>query len=192
MKKILVYTIISFSILVYFVLSVFVLPQNFLSNEQFTPQPYFEATLSDSEILLGESFRFDVVSENKGDYGDIHIVSVAFPDLEKLDNVVEITTYDFTQSPIFVSIGDEIGAEYSGGLESAVSQYPSIEAMTRPAQPDTNYRLSIIVTPEKSGTFSIYVKSIDIPHTSDLSHYPESGVLDHQNEHVLVYSVTVT
>ncbi|WP_316505707.1 hypothetical protein [Nitrosopumilus sp.] len=191
MKKLFVYSAVSISILIYFVLTVSVLPQNFLSNEQFVPQPYLEATLSESQIFLGDSFTLDIISGNKGDYGDIHIVSVAFPDLTEINDVVEIAAYDFTQSPIFVSAGDDVGSEYSGGLESVVSQYPSIEAMTRPAPANIDYHLGIIVTPEKSGTFTIYVKSIDIPHTSDLSHYPESGTLDHQNEHVLVYSVTV-
>ena len=191
MKKLFVYLAVSISILTYFVLTVSVLPQNFLSNEQFVPQPYLEATLSESQIFLGDSFTLDIISGNKGDYGDIHIVSVAFPDLVEINDVVEIATYDFTQSPIFVSAGDDVGSEYSGGLESVVSQYPSIEAMTRPAPANIDYHLGIIVTPEKSGTFTIYVKSIDIPHTSDLSHYPESGTLDHQNEHVLVYSVIV-
>ncbi|MGI9566798.1 MAG: hypothetical protein ACR2LL_07280 [Nitrosopumilus sp.] len=191
MKKLFVYSAVSISILTYFVLTVSVLPQNFLSNEQFVPQPYLEATLSESQIFLGDSFTLDIISGNKGDYGDIHIVSVAFPDLTEINDVVEIAAYDFTQSPIFVSAGDDVGSEYSGGLESVVSQYPSIEAMTRPAPANIDYHLGIIVTPEKSGTFTIYVKSIDIPHTSDLSHYPESGTLDHQNEHVLVYSVTV-
>ena len=191
MKKLLLYSIIGFFIVFYFSLTIFVLPEQYMSNEQLTPQPYFEAELSKSEISLGESFRIDILSENKGDYGDIHIVSVAFPDLIEIGDVVKIFNYDFTQFPVYLAVGDEIGSGYSAGLESTLSKYPSIEAMNRPVYPETKNHLELTVTPEKTGIFTIYVKSIDIPHTDNLSHYPNSGILDHQDEYVLVYSVNV-
>lgn len=181
------------SIFSYFALTVFILPPNYLSHEQLVPQPYIETTLSNSKISLGDSFRIEIVSENIGEYGDIHIVSVAFPDLDKItDDNVEITTYDFTQSPVFILPEDKIGASYSGGLESVSAQYPSIEATSRPSHAQKPYHLEVIVTPKKIGDFSIYVKSVIIPHVSNLSHFPESGIIDHQNEYVLVYSVNVT
>jgi len=167
------------------------LPEKYLSNEQLVPQPYFEVILSDSEISLGDSFRLSIVSENRGDYGDIHILSTAFPTLSEIDEIVEIVTYDFTQSSVSIAIGDEIGAKYSGGLESTIAQYPSIEAMNRPILPGAKNHLELVITPEKSGIFNVYVKSINIPHTSNESHYPFSGVLDHQDEYVLDYSVNV-
>ena len=191
MKKLFLSVVVVFSIFIYFILTVFILPVQFLSNEQLIPQPYLEVSLSESEISLGESFRLDIVSENRGDYGDIHIVSTAFPDLAEIDSVVEIITYDFTQSPVFISSGSEIVSGYSGGLESTFSKYPSIEAMSRPVHAGAKYNFDLIITPEKSGIFTIYVKSIDIPHVSDLSHYPYTGILDHQNEYVLDYSVYV-
>ena len=145
-------------------------PSEFLLTEQLVPQPVFEAVLSETNIDVGDSFRLSIVSENIGDYADIHIVSIAFPDLIEIDDVVKIATYDFTLSP---------------------SEYPSIEAMSRPLKSDVETYFDVVVTPKKSGIFDVYVKSIGIPHSSDLSHYPHSGTLDHQNEHVLVYSVTV-
>lgn len=190
MKKLLFCIFAVFFIAVYFVLTLFVLPGQFLSTEQLVPQPYLEVELSDSDIALGDSFRLNIVSENRGDYGDIHIVSIAFPDLVEIDPV-KIATYDFTQSSKHISIGDKIGARYSGGVESTFSKYPSIEAMTRPAYPGIKNHLGLVITPEKPGTFTMYVKSVDIPHTSNLSHYPDSGFLDHQDEYVLVYSVNV-
>jgi hypothetical protein len=191
MKKLFTFSIIGFSLIVYFSLAVFVLPEKYLSNEQLTPQPYFEVEVSNSEISLGESFRLNIVSENRGDYGDIHIVSTAFPDLQQITDVVEIYTYDFTQSPVYLFPGDEVDAKYSGGLQSTPAEYPSIKATSRPIHPNSKYHLDLVITPEKSGTFSTYVKSIDIPHTSNLSHYPDTGVLDHQNEYVQVYTVIV-
>ena len=160
-------------------------------TEQLVPEPTFQAVLSDSKITLGDSFRLDIVSVNTGDYADIHIVSVAFPDLIKTDDVVKIATYDFTLSPSYIYVDEEIGSKYSGGVETTFAQYPSIEAMSRPLKPDVPTHFDIVVTPKELGLFNIYVKSIGIPHTSSISHYPYSGVLDHQNEYVQVYSVTV-
>ena len=191
MNKILIY-LSCFTILsLYFVLTIFVFPSEFLLTEQLVPQPVFEAVLSETTIVVGDSFRLSTISENTGDYADIHIVSISFPDLIEIDDVVKIATYDFTLSPSYISVGEEIGSNYSGGVETTFAQYPSIEAMSRPLQPNVETHLDIVVTPKKSGIFNIYVKSIGIPHTSDVSHYPYSGILDHQNEHVLVYSVTV-
>jgi hypothetical protein len=190
-KKFLIYfsafVILSF----YFILTIFVLPSEFLMTEQLVPEPTFQAVLSDSEIRLGDSFRLDITSVNTGDYADIHIVSVAFPDLIKTDDVVKIATYDFTLSPSFIYVDEEIGSKYSGGVETTLAQYPSIEAMSRPLKPDVPTHFDIVVTPQELGLFNIYVKSIGIPHTSTTSHYPYSGILDHQNEYVQVYSVTV-
>ena len=190
MKKLLAYSFTGFFVVLYFILTLFVLPEQFLATEQLIPEPYLEIDLSEHDISLGDSFRLNVISENRGDYGDIHIVSVAFPDLVEID-AVEIATYDFTQSSHYISIGDKIGIKYSGGVESTFSKYPSIEAMTRPSYPGIKNNLGLIITPERLGIFTIYVKSIEIPHTSNLSHYPDSGFLDHQDEYVLVYSVNV-
>ena len=191
MKKFLVATLIGFSLTAYFGLTVFILPEQYMSHEKLVSQPHFDAKISDREISLGESFRLDIVTENRGEYGDIHILSTAFPDLTEVGNVVNIVTYDFTQPPTNIVPGDKVIAKYSGGLEHMVAKYPSIEAMSRPIHPGSTYHLSQIITPEKQGNFSIYIKSVNIPHTSDLSHHPQTGILDHQEEYVQVYSVNV-
>jgi len=172
-------------------MTVFVLPEKFLGKDQFTPTPYLEAEVSSTQINLGESFRLSTISENIGDYGDIHIVSAAFPTLTKTDGIVRMVSYDFSNSPIYIESGDEIGAKYSGGLETVYAQYPSIEAMSRPIHPGTKYTMDLQITPDELGPFTVYVKSIDIPHTSSLSHFPTEGQLDHQGEYVLVYTVNV-
>jgi len=190
-KKLLVAILIGFSLTAYFGLTVFILPEQYMSHEKLVSQPHFDVRISDGEISLGQSFRLDIVTENRGEYGDIHILSTAFPDLTEVGNVVKIITYDFTQPPTNIVPGDEMIAKYSGGLEHMVAKYPSIEAMSRPIHPGSTYHLSQIITPEKQGNFSIYVKSVNIPHTSDLSHHPQTGILDHQEEYVQVYSVNV-
>jgi len=175
----------------YFLLTVFVFPSEFLMTEQLIPQPIFEATLLENQINLGDSFRLEIVSKNIGDYADIHIVSVGFPDLTEIDDVVKIATYDFSLSPSYIDVDDEIGSSYSGGVDTTLAKYPSIEAMSRPLKPNIETHFDIVVTPKNSGVFNVYVKSIGIPHSSDVSHYPSSGILDHQNEYVSAYSVTV-
>ena len=86
MNKFLIY-LSCFTILsLYFVLTIFVFPSEFLLTEQLVPQPVFEAALSDTNIVMGDSFRLSIVSENIGDYADIHIVSVGF------HNITEINT----------------------------------------------------------------------------------------------------
>jgi hypothetical protein len=190
-KKFLIYLSAFVILSLYFILTIFILPSEFLMTEQLVPEPYFTAILSKTNIALGDSFRLDIVSMNNGDYADIHIVSVAFPDLSRINDVVKITTYDFTLSPSYIYVDDEIGSKYSGGVETTLAQYPSIEAMSRPLKPDVTTHFDLLITPQELGIFNIYVKSIGIPHTNDLSHYPYSGILDHQNEYVSVYSVTV-
>lgn len=190
-KKLVVLPVIGFFIIAYFALTLFVLPEMYISNEQLIPQPYFEGRLSNTEISLGDSFRLGIESENKGEYGDIHIVSTSFPDLQEIGDQVQIMRYDFTQSPDYILVGDEIGARYNGGVEKTIAKYPSIEAMSRPIHPGDQYLFDIEVTPEKLGMFRVYVKSIDIPHTSNLSHFPQSGILDHQDEYVQVFKVNV-
>ena len=190
-KKLLIYFSAFLILSLYFILTVFILPSEFLMTEQLVPEPSFTAILSETNIALGDSFNLDIVSVNNGDYADIHIVSVAFPDLSRIDDVAKITTYDFTLSPSYIYVDEEIGSNYSGGVETTFAQYPSIEAMSRPLKSDVQTHFDLLITPQELGVFNIYVKSIGIPHTSDLSHYPYSGFLDHQNEYVSVYSVSV-
>lgn len=191
MNKIILVGIIVVSLAVYFTMTVFVLPEKFLGKEQFTPMPFLEAEISSEQIKLGESFRLSTTSENTGDYGDIHIVSVGFPTLIDTEEIVRIVSYDFSNSPIYIELGDEIGAKYSGGLKTVNAQYPQIEAMNRPVHPGKQFVMDLQITPDKPGPFTVYVKSIDIPHTSSKSHYPPDGTLDHQDEYVLVYTVNV-
>ena len=191
MNKLIVIGIIAVSLAVYFTMTVFVLPEKFLATEQFTPIPFLEVKVSSTQINLGESFRLSTISENIGDYGDIHIVTAGFPTLSETEGIVRIVSYDFSNSPIYIEPGDEIGAKYSGGLETIEAQYPQIEAMNRPVQPGTKFVMDFEITPDEPGPFTVYVKAIDIPHTNSLSHFPVEGQLDHQDEYVLVYTVNV-
>ena len=191
MRLLLIIPIILISLSVYFVFILDIFPEKYLNKNQLEPSPFFEIELSDSEINLGESFQFKINSKNIGDYGDIYIISVAFPTLETLDDKVRITHYDLSHSPLMIEIGDELGSNYTGGIETVQAKYPSIEAMNRPAPSDAEFHIDLLITPDKTEPFVIYVKNVAFPHISNDSHYPKKGVLDQQNEFVRKYTIEV-
>lgn len=175
----------------YFITTLYLIPDNYTDKALDAPSPYLETTLSDTEISLGESFRMQIISENIGDYGDVHIVSVAFPNLIEIKDQIRIVSYNFTHQPNFIEIGDKIGAHYTGGTSTILAEYPSIEAMNRPAEPGKIFELGLKVTPNQTGYFDVYVKSVGVPHINQSSHYPTTGKLDHQDEHVQIHTVRV-
>lgn len=172
----------------YFVLAVMVFPKLYENSHINVPQPRLDVSLSDEQILLGKSFRVVILAYNDGDAADLQTVSAAFPQNDKLDNV-KITSYDFLQSPRMIETGDDVGAQYTGGTTK--SQYPFIEAYSRPSKNGDTFSMTLEVKPKEPGPFRIYVKSVAMPHSTDLSHFPSSGILDHQNEFVEEYVVEV-
>lgn len=178
-------------IVIFFTITFYVYPNEIYQQSNLVPKPKLDVALSSNEIKYGESFVLDIISTNIGDIADIQIVSISFPKLEEMKDIVKIKNYDFTQSPHYVNIGDEIGAKYSGGKETVFAKYPSIEAYSRPVPSGTMNTISVQISPPEPGIFDVYVKSIGIPHFTDESHYPKIGILDHQSEMVEVYSVTV-
>ena len=176
---------------VYFGMVLFVAPYEFSNIRVLDPQPSVATTISADRIHLGDSFRLTVNSENSNDVADIQIVSIEFPNMTQIGSRVEIVGYDFTQSPRYVKTGDDVGSEYSGGTKSVVAQYPSIEAYSRPVSPGAHHYLELKITPDTLGNFTIFVKTVAIPHGNN-SHYPRSGIMDHQNEYVVPISVAVS
>ena len=192
MKKIILYPIIIVSLVTYFFLTLSVLPPNFLEKPNLIPQAILDVNLEKSQINLGESFEIKITSNNIGDPADIQIVSIAFPNLQKIDDTAQITEYDFTQLPHYILIGDEVGSDYSAGFKTMPAKYPSIEAYSRPIKNGDQYHVGLKITPKIPGRFDLYVKSIILPHYTELAHYPQSGNLDYQNEYVKAFSVDVS
>ncbi len=176
----------------YFGLVLFVIPQEYYAVQTLDPQPSFTAKVSSNHIRLGDSFDVVIDSSNSNDASDVQIVSISFPNMTQIGNHVEILGYDFTQSPRYVKTGEKIGYDYSGGTKSVLAQYPSIEAYSRPVNPGAHYSIELKVTPNMVGNFTVFAKTVAIPHASDHSHYPYSGVKDHQNEYVESFSVMVS
>lgn len=190
MKKILISGGIITALTVYFIMTLVIFPQEYLAHSIIEPQPTQEITIDSNEILLGESFQINIQIINKNDISDILITSVGFPNFQEIGDKVEIISYDYTQSPRYIKPGEKLNSEYTSG-GPVPAEYPSIESYSRNVAPDTSYHMVLEITPTSEGTFEIYVKAIAIPHTSDLSHYPQDGFKDPQGEYVSVYTVNV-
>lgn len=191
MKKYFPIVIASILVGVYLVLSLVVFPPLYLSKEIPNPQSYFEVKISNPSISFGESFDVNIFSKNIGDYGDIHILSIGFPSLDKITDEVKVINSDFNHQYHFIEKNTLVGSNYSAGDQKVESQYALIEIMNRPSPPNDSYDFQLMITPKNTGLYEIYVKSIEIPHTSELSHFPHQGMLDPQGEYVSVYSVMV-
>ena len=176
----------------YFGVVLFVIPQEYSNVKTLEPQPSYTAKISSNHIRLGDSFDVVIDSSNSHDSADIQIMSIAFPSLTKIGDKVKIVGYDFTQSLRYVKTGDEIGYDYSGGIKSVKAQYPSIEAYSRPVNPGAHYSIELKITPDAVGNFTIFAKTVAIPHSGDHSRYPYSGIKDHQNEYVESFSVMIS
>lgn len=190
MKLALILTLVGLA--AYFGAVLFVIPSEYSNIKTLEPQPTFTAKLSSSHIRLGDSFNIVVDSNNSNDSADIQIMSIAFPSLTKIGDRVKIVGYDFTQSPRYVKTGEQIGYDYSGGTKLTTAQYPSIEAYSRPVNPGAHYSIELKITPDSVGNFTVFAKTVAIPHSGDRSHYPYSGTRDHQNEYVESFSVVVS
>ncbi len=176
----------------YFVVAVVFLPQMFLPVlRPPRPAPVANVTVSDSAIALGESFTLQVSATNEGEHADRQIVSVAFPNATRVQDVAEVQEYNFKQSPLIIKIGDDIGYGYTG-IQRAKAQYPAIEAHSAPWEGGQLFSETLSVTPEHEGRFVVLVKAVGLPHNGDQAHWPSSGLLDQQDEYVSVIEVNVT
>ena len=192
-KTIIIAVAIVASLSFYFALSVFYLPDYYQSLKTPRPIPLLsEVKISESQIQYGDSFDIEITATNTGDTADHQTVSVAFLNLTQTEGYVQITKYDFPQSPFLIQVGDEINYDYASSEDTITAQYPAIEAYGRPWESNATYHLELKVTPEELGTFVFFVKSVGLPHTDDLSHFPSDGLIDYQKEFVKVYSVNVT
>ena len=122
--------IAAISLIIYYSLSILYIPQlYFSSSSEVKSQPVItEAKLSDSKVVLGESFDLTITTSNNGDTADMQVVSLSFPNLTSIDSIVKISDYNFTQKPVFIEIGDEVGSEYVGLDKVINSPYPSIRS----------------------------------------------------------------
>lgn len=180
------------SLIIYYSLSIFIIPQFYLSSSEVKSQPVITAAkLSASKVVVGESFDLTITAMNNGDTADMQVVSLSFPNITSIDSIVKISKYNFTQKPVFIEMGDKVGSEYVGIDKVINAYYPAIEANSRPWYNGDYYQISIEVKPNTVGRFVIFVKTIALPYTNELGHYPRFGIKDYQGEFVAVSSVEV-
>lgn len=181
------------SLIIYYSLSIFIIPQlYFLTSSEVKPQPVITtAKLSASKVVVGESFDLTIIATNNGDTADMQLVSLSFPNITSIDSIVKILKYNFTQKPVFIKMGDKVGSEYVGVNKVINAYYPAIEANSRPWYNGDYYQISVEVKPNNVGRFVIFVKTIALPHTNELGHYPRFGIKDYQGEFVVLSSVEV-
>lgn len=176
----------------YFALSLYVLPQSYLEIPARKPEPAItNVRISADEIQLGQSITISATGANNGDEADAQIVSIGFPDLTNTSSIV-VLDHNFAQTPRPIKVGQKIGSGYAGTQREVNATYPAIEASSRPWRGGSAYTIDMQVTPEKEGEFTIFVKSVALPHSWDGAHYPRNGTVDQQGEFVQVYSVKVT
>jgi len=174
----------------YFALVMIVFPDAYEDTKIGVPQPSLEITLSTQQIKLGESFEMTLISNNIGQEADLQTVTVEFPQNQNLDNV-KITSYDFLQSPKLFLKDSQVGSDYNGGQDLVHAKYPFLEAYNRPSKTGHSSSMTLQITPTEPGSFTIYSKTVAMPHLSEISHFPVQGPLDHQNEFVQEHTIEV-
>ena len=183
---------VAVALVVYFSLSLYIFPQSYQSIEPRKPQAIVtDVSLSASDIALGQALTISVTGTNNGEDADMQFVSVGFPNLTTTDNI-KILKHDFDQTPILIAPGDLLSSEYSDTDSSVLAQYTSIESFSRPWEAGKTYSADIEVIPKTEGRFVVFIKSVALPHSWELAHYPQDGTLDQQKEFVEIYSVQVT
>jgi hypothetical protein len=205
MSTIILIVIIPVLLALFFTFSLYFFPHQYLSTRQVSQAlPKIinvninTSSLSDmGNLHLGESFIVSITIANLGDTADFQIASVSFPNItgnipDNITNrIVSILHHNFTQSPVFIQAGDEIGSEYTGLTKTIIARYPSIEFYNSPWATNTFYGAQLQVKPVSEGDFVVFVKVVALPHTTDLSHYPAIGIIDQQQEFVNAYQITV-
>ena len=194
---------------IFFTFSLYFFPNLYLSTGQISQAlpkivnvSVNTSSFSGRGILhLGESFVMTITTANVGDTADFQITSVSFPNITSDINdniannkIVSIIHHNFTQSPVFIPVGDDIGAEYTGLTKTIIAKYPSIEFYNSPWTTNTFYETQLRVQPVSEGNFVVLVKAVALPHTSDLSHYPAVGAVgirDQEQEFVNAYHINV-
>lgn len=151
-----------------------------------------DVIISESQIYLGSTFRISVTAGNEGDNADMQIVSVSFPNFTSgTNNFVRIINSNFTQKPLLVKVGDQIGSNYQGLGKTISAKFPSIQFYSRPWKNDVFYNAQLEIRPLYTGKFVLLLKAVALPYIDSSSHYPHTGIRDNQQENVKVYYVNV-
>jgi hypothetical protein len=184
---------IATSLAIYFSLSIYIFPKIYLSMSTLKPVPILtNVNISKLQVPVGTPFNISFIGSNQGNSADVQIISVAFPNLTRTNDFVQVKESDFNQRPLIFKKGDELSSGYSQNKIPLKSKYHLIEAYNRPWHSHDIHHLLVQVKPYTVGRFVIFVKTIALPYTNELSHYPRGGIKDQQGEFVNVYSINVS
>lgn len=182
------------SLATYFFLALYFFPIFYFSLTSFSEAKPFvnEVAIPQSEIVLGKSFQISVTASNKGDDADMQIVSISFPNLTGSQaRNIQVTNSNFTQKPLIINQGDDIGSNYQGLARTIPAEFPSIQFYSRPWKADMAYNVQLEINPPAAGRFNILLKVVALPYIDSSSHHPRSGIKDYQGEYVDRYYVNV-
>lgn len=192
-KTILLITVIVVGLSAYFLLSLYFFPKFYLSNSHRSQAKPFisDVVFPSTEAHLGEPFQVSVTAVNHGDNADIQLVSISFPNLTNTKDAVRVMSTNFTQNPLLIQQGEDIGSSYRGLADTIPAKFPSIQFYSRPWKSGVFYGAQLEISPPSAGEFTILIKAVALPYIDSSSHYPHAGIMDFQHEYVTPYSVNV-
>ncbi|HEY7109733.1 MAG TPA: hypothetical protein VH415_09915 [Nitrososphaeraceae archaeon] len=191
--KIIIIAAIVGALAIYFYFELKFFPNFLLSNfSESQAKPIISSVrFPSSGVELAKPFRVSITASNQGDSADIQLVSISFPNLTNTKEAVTVLNYNFTQSPLLVQKEEEIGSSYKGLDDVIQAEYPSIQFYSRPWKSGASYNAQVEINPPMTGKFTVLIKTVALPHINSLSHFPQSGLKDFQQEYVSAYSVNV-
>src|SRR5215475_1540088 len=142
-------SLIIISLSLYFFLSFYLFPIIYSSQPMISRASpmILSVKILPSKVTVGNPFDLYVGATNNGYTADTQLISVSFPNLTgslfNNEDVIIIKYHNFTQKPLFVAVGDNVGSNYSRGPKSIVAKYPSIELYNRPWKGDSRYNAEI-------------------------------------------------
>lgn len=165
---------------VYFFVMGVVFPDAMSMTEKRLTSPFFVTSLEKESIVKGESFDFIVDTGITGGDSDMLILIVGFPDAKSFDEI-KIKSSEFTQSPKFFEIGDEVKTYYPSDFK--IAEYPLLHIFNMPNPINKKPILQLEITPESFGEYRILTKAKSAPFTDD-SNFPKGGAVDEDNQFV--------
>ena len=165
---------------VYFLVMGIVFPDVMSLTEKKITSPFFVTSLNKQSISSGESIDLIIDSGVIGGDSDMLILIIGFPDAKSFDEI-KIKSSQFTQSPKFFEIGDEVKTYYPSDFK--IADYPLLHIFNMPNPINKKPILQLEISPENLGEFRIFTKAKSAPFTID-SIFPKGGSIDEDNEFV--------
>ena len=165
---------------VYFLVMGVVFPDALSFTEKRETSPFFVTSQEKKSISSNESFDFIIDTGITGGDSDMLILIIGFPDAKSFDGI-KIKSSDFTQSPKFFEVGDEIKTYYPSDYK--IAEYPLLHIFNMPNPINKKPILQLEITPENLGEYRIFTKAKSAPFTED-SIFPKGGNVDEDIEFV--------